>query len=132
MKNLKIFFLAFIIIILNVRTKLFSQNSEDILLLKKEIKTSQNQYKYSFNAVNEYQLVLNNMFVFYKKVFSANDIQSCSFYPSCSQYAMQTIKINGFMIGILDTFDRLSRCNGMSPQNYTKYKNTNLLYDLVK
>jgi len=119
-----------LISILFIYNNLSSQSKEEILSLKK-IPRTETTYNYSFTANNEYQLVLNNLFVFYKKIFSANDFQSCSFYPSCSQYAMQTIHKHGFIIGLLDTFDRLSRCNGMSPENYPKYLKSNLLFDKV-
>ncbi len=109
-----------------------SQTTYDINSFRYTNKTTAAKYHYSFSFSNEYQLLLGNIFVFYKKVFSANDLQSCSFYPSCSVYAVESVKDNGFIIGILDSFDRLSRCNGLNSHNYHTHYATGLLYDPVK
>ena len=89
-------------------------------------------YNYSFDYENEFQLVFNNLFIFYKKNISPFDFQSCGFYPSCSVYAIESVEKKGMLLGIIATFDRLSRCNGMSPNKYELYKNTNYLYDPVE
>ncbi|MCQ2974714.1 MAG: membrane protein insertion efficiency factor YidD [Bacteroidales bacterium] len=75
-----------------------------------------------------------NMFVFYKKVFSKQDINKCSFYPSCSKYCIMSITENGFFYGFFDTIDRLSRCNGINKNyyQYDKYYNCLIDYPLKK
>jgi len=80
---------------------------------------------------NELTLVLTAGFNFYKKFVSPQDAMHCSFEPSCSVYALQTIKTNG-LLGVFDAIDRLTRCNGFSPEKYTIDQTTHRLYDPVK
>jgi uncharacterized protein len=67
---------------------------------------------------NEIQFVFSGLFLFYKTFISSQDMQRCTFTPSCSEYAIQAVKQQGVIIGILNAFDRLSRCNGLSPEEY--------------
>lgn len=70
-------------------------------------------------------------FRFYKKYISSQDANSCTFHPSCSEYATLIIARKGLFMGGMLTFDRLSRCNGLSPEKYRKDIQTNLLIDEV-
>jgi putative component of membrane protein insertase Oxa1/YidC/SpoIIIJ protein YidD len=70
------------------------------------------------HSSNELEFLLYILFMGYKHYFSSQDQRSCTFTPSCSVYAVETIKKNGVMVGFLDTMDRLSRCNGLSPEIY--------------
>jgi hypothetical protein len=113
---------------------LFGQNTDEISVL--QIKTTPHHHHHTWNIAQNnsstMEILLSSMFKFYKFFISSQDSQSCSFYPSCSVYAVETIKKQGFFIGILDTFDRLTRCNGLSPENYEiDYKQT-LLIDPVR
>lgn len=49
---------------------------------------------------------------FYKKYISSQDGSNCNFKPSCSEYCYLSIKKKGVFWGILNSFDRLTRCNG--------------------
>ncbi len=60
---------------------------------------------------NEAKFVLSILFVLYKDVLSSQDVDSCVFTPSCSVYAVESVKQNGVIYGIMDAFDRLTRCN---------------------
>lgn len=71
-------------------------------------------------------------FRFYKKYISSQDANSCTFHPSCSEYATLVIAKKGFFLGGMLTFDRLSRCNGLSPEKYKIDKRTNLMIDNVE
>lgn len=73
--------------------------------------------------------IYNGLFAFYKRVISPQDIQKCSFYPSCSQYSKITFSQNGFFYGFADTFDRLLRCNGIHKDGYILDEKTHLLID---
>lgn len=81
---------------------------------------------YSFS---ETETIGENLFVFYKKFISSQDSGHCMFYPSCSEYAVQTVKKHG-LLGLADAFDRLSRCNSYGKNQYEIYKNTTLRLDL--
>ena len=84
----------------------------------------------SYNS--EYDLIFTNLFLFYKKFVSSQDASSCSFTPSCSEYAILAIKKQGFIVGIINFWDRFSRCNGMSPEDYEVDNNVGLLIDPVR
>ncbi len=81
---------------------------------------------------SEYDWLFSHMFVFYKKYISSQDASSCSFTPSCSEYAIMAIKKQGVFIGLLNFWDRFSRCNGMSPENYSVDHKLRLLIDPVR
>lgn len=78
---------------------------------------------------NEVQVVLTTFYLGYKNFISTQDDRGCTFYPSCSTYAFQTIKKHGVFEGILDAIDRLTRCNGLSPENYEIDMEKQLLID---
>lgn len=70
-------------------------------------------------------------FSFYKKFISSQDSGDCNFYPSCSVYGTQSFQELGFLKGLFNTFDRLTRCNGLNREEYHIHKPSNLLYDPV-
>jgi len=104
---------------------------------KAQIKNEAEMYRNLFQpeiehvhyAFSEQVTFLGNLFVFYKKYISSQDSGHCMFYPSCSEYAVQTIKKHG-IIGFFDAFDRLARCNTYGKNQYKPYKNTSLKLDL--
>jgi uncharacterized protein len=81
---------------------------------------------------NEIQVVFSALFLFYKSFISSQDQISCGFTPSCSEYGLISVKKLGPIKGMLNTFDRLQRCNGLSPEHYEIHFKTNLLYDPVE
>ena len=80
---------------------------------------------------NEIRLLLTGSFNFYKKYISTQDALHCSFYPSCSAYALETVQTNG-LLGIFDAVDRLTRCNSFSPEKYHVHPSSKRYYDPVK
>ena len=80
-------------------------------------------------SVEEY--VLSNLFLFYKQYISSQDRNACTFTPSCSEYALQSIKKEGLILGMMSGFDRISRCNNLSREKYDIEPHTYLLYDPV-
>ena len=117
---------------------IFSQNSsaqsqDDLRTLNKlfSVEKEAKKIPVKINTENELQLILTTGFSFYKKYVSPQDALSCSFYPSCSAYALQTLQVNG-IFGIFDAIDRLTRCNGFSPEKYETHQNSHLFYDPVK
>ncbi len=89
-------------------------------------------WQYAKDNTNELQLVFSGLFLFYKEFVSSQDASSCSFTPSCSEYALLAIKKQGFVIGSINFFDRFSRCNGLSPEHYHRHPKTHLLNDPVE
>jgi putative component of membrane protein insertase Oxa1/YidC/SpoIIIJ protein YidD len=60
---------------------------------------------------NELTFIFSAVFVIYKEVFSSQDIDACVFTPSCSVYAIESIKQKGAIVGFFTAIDRLTRCN---------------------
>jgi len=81
---------------------------------------------------NEYDLIFSGAFLFYKSFLSSQDASKCNFTPSCSVYAIHAIKSQGVIMGIINFFDRFSRCNSMSPEDYPKNYSNNTLIDPVR
>lgn len=71
------------------------------------------------------------LFWLYKRFIASQDAGHCRFYPSCSQYAVQSVDHYGFIAGVMNSLDRLMRCNSFSMVSYPKEKKTGLLYDPV-
>lgn len=84
---------------------------------------------YARNNPSEYQALASGLFLFYKSFISSQDGNRCSFHPSCSAYALQIIKKKGWFVGSMATFDRLMRCNSLSPEWYEKDYKRKLLID---
>ncbi len=81
---------------------------------------------------NELNFVFSLLFLAYKEVFSSQDIDACVFTPSCSVYAIETIKKNGAVLGTFDAFDRISRCNPGRNKHRQIDKKTGKFFDPVK
>ena len=81
---------------------------------------------------SEYDLFFGSLFIFYKKHVSVLDASSCSFTPSCSEYALEAIKKQGIVIGMINFWDRFSRCNGLSPWEYPLDEKNKVLIDPVR
>jgi putative membrane protein insertion efficiency factor len=84
------------------------------------------------NASNEITFSLTALFILYKSVLSSQDGSSCTFTPSCSEYALQAINKKGLIVGSLMTFDRLTRCNGLNPDKYPYDYKRQLFIDPVE
>ena len=109
-----------IILFLFISFNIFSQIDEDIIKFRQlnEIETTDNKYPYARTYQNEIEFIFTRLFLLYKSFISSQDASSCTFTPSCSEYAMMAINKQGVIIGIVNFFDRFSRCNGLSPENY--------------
>ncbi|WP_221405311.1 membrane protein insertion efficiency factor YidD [Flexibacter flexilis] len=70
------------------------------------------------------------LFVFYKYYISSQDGNSCSFKPTCSEFAMQAVRAYGSK-GLLMASDRLMRCNGLSSDLYARDSLSGRLLDPV-
>jgi len=125
-------FLVLILLVFNLSA--FCQNKKDFEMLQGifEPETHHHEQKsYLKGNSNEFQFLASGFFLFYKSFISSQDGNHCVYSPSCSVYTMQSIKKNGLLIGFSDGMDRLMRCNRLSPENYERFENTNLLFDPV-
>ncbi len=81
---------------------------------------------------SEIEMFVGGLFVVYKTFISSQDGDNCSFEPSCSEYAVEAIQRKGIIEGPLMFFDRYTRCNALSPENYKYIPEINRLYDPVE
>ncbi|MCH8905061.1 MAG: membrane protein insertion efficiency factor YidD [Bacteroidetes bacterium] len=112
----------------------FTQTQTDIKMMRNllEFKEHQPDYSFAFDNKNELEIMLAGLFLGYKKFISSQDGSNCSFTPTCSEYAMQSVKQKGVIIGIINGFDRLTRCNSLSADKYEIHPETHLLSDPVE
>lgn len=89
-------------------------------------------YKEAAQNKNEVETVFSGLFLAYKNLISSQDSYKCTFHPSCSEYGIIAVKQLGAVRGMLSTFDRLSRCNGLSPEKYAIDMERKVLIDNVE
>ena len=112
----------------------FAQSKCEVELMRKAfaVEETNKTYLSAKNNSNEVQYFFSGLFLFYKTFISSQDGQSCSFTPSCSEYGIMAVKKHGVLAGMVITFDRLARCNGLSPEKYIVDEKKHLLIDLVE
>ncbi len=89
-------------------------------------------HRYNYKGVNSgTDFLFTSFFIFYKSFISSQDGNSCTFTPSCSEYMIQSIRKKGLIIGAMAGFDRLLRCNGLSPEKYKYDQNKQVFIDPV-
>ena len=124
-----------IILLILINCIIRSQSLSDINFMKivdKEIHQKKNKIKLKKNHSSEYDLFFDLGIVIYKNYVSSQDASSCSFTPSCSIYAMNAIKKEGFLFGYLNFWDRFSRCNSLNKEDYHIDQDNHLLIDPVR
>ncbi len=101
-------------------TFLFGQNEIDISFF--EGLNTEDENRVLRSDINEDDGVFDQTAKFfynnYKRYISSQDGNRCSFHPSCSTYFIQSVQLNGIVLGSIQAFDRLMRCNGLSPEKY--------------
>ena len=109
-----------IILFLLVSLNTLCQINEDVIKFRElyVIEKEDDKYPYARAYQNEIEFIFTRLFLLYKSFISSQDASSCTFTPSCSEYAMMAITKQGVIIGTINFFDRFSRCNGLSPENY--------------
>lgn len=109
-----------IILFLIISLRFYGQIEEDIKKFRQlnAIETTDKQYQYARSYQNEIEFIFTRLFLFYKSFISSQDASTCTFTPSCSEYAIMAIKSQGVIMGTVNFFDRFSRCNGLSPEHY--------------
>lgn len=89
-------------------------------------------YSSSLDRSGGMKSVLSFFFLSYKRYISSQDGMNCVFHPSCSVYAMESVKESGVLKGGLAALDRLTRCHGFSSKQYPVHPVSKRLYDPVK
>jgi len=109
MKNIIIF-----LCLLLPALKTEAQTPQDLSMLSDVFSPIKQEDKYAYARnlnSNEYIWLLSKLFLIYKNHISSQDSGTCNFKPSCSEYAMISVKALGPVKGILNGFDRLTRCH---------------------
>ncbi len=83
-------------------------------------------------GVSEVKLLFIGAIRFYQRFISTQDMPSCNFVPSCSQFGAESIGQLGIIRGVLLTSDRLQRCNSMSISRYQRDHRSGKLIDPVQ
>jgi uncharacterized protein len=73
-----------------------------------------------FNQTNELKMAGSALVRFYQVFISPQDIPSCPFAPTCSEYAKQAIEKYGLLAGVILAAARYQRCNGLSSRFYPR------------
>lgn len=107
------------------------QSSREISTMKNVFSenTRRHTYQLKLESTNELKMLFSALFVFYKKFVSSQDASHCSFTPSCSVYMIQAIRTQGPLWGMINGFDRLTRCNSLSPEKYKIHPRKKLFID---
>ncbi len=110
----------------------FAQNLQEISSYENLFEPKEkHEHYFSKNNSNEIKFIFSSLYFGYKKFVSSQDISSCVFSPSCSTYSIQSIRKHGVILGTMETFDRLTRCNPLSPENYEIDKKSGIMIDKV-
>ena len=107
--------------------------AHDLSFLHEQLQSQKTKpaFKIRKTETNEIKMGVQVFFLFYKSFLSSQDNQNCSFTPSCSVYCLHAIQERGVTTGLMSAFDRLSRCNYLSPENYQIDYTTGRLIDPV-
>jgi len=65
----------------------------------------------------------------YKDIISPQDLNVCSFHPSCSEYAFLCLKHQSFPEALLNAGDRLLRCYEANAEYYSRDSLYRLSFD---
>lgn len=123
-----------LVFLLYLSLTVFCQRASDKEQLKKLFKpTEKAKYdEYLKQSTNEIEGSAALIFIGYKSFFSSQDMASCVFTPSCSVYAIESLKHDPIFVAYLKIFDRLQRCHPLSAaKQYPIHKKTGKLYDPV-
>ncbi|WP_339924016.1 membrane protein insertion efficiency factor YidD [uncultured Cyclobacterium sp.] len=112
----------------------FAQSNSEVLDYKDLLseKREEIHYEAAEENKNEIESVFSGLFMVYKNFISSQDGSNCVFYPSCSEYGLLAVKKYGVLIGAANTMDRLTRCNGLSPEKYSWTEDRTLMIDELK
>ncbi|MCB0684920.1 MAG: membrane protein insertion efficiency factor YidD [Saprospiraceae bacterium] len=108
--------------------------SSDVTFLNGQLNNhrSKPEYPIEKGESNEIKIGVQLFFLFYKNYLSSQDTRTCAFSPSCSTYCLHSVQRRGVLKGLMGAFDRLSRCNHLSPENYQINRETGQLIDPVE
>ena len=128
-------FIIFLLLVMigNIPILCFAQ--EDLMDLhynQFDVEDEDVSYRSHVSGRNEAQQVFAALFLFYKEFVSSQDVDACIFTPSCSVYAIESIKTLGVFEGLCNAFDRMTRCHAFGVDYYPRHPHTHKAYDPVE
>jgi putative component of membrane protein insertase Oxa1/YidC/SpoIIIJ protein YidD len=114
-KNGSCFYLLLLLLLFNGCKPAKAQNlKSDLNSLKRLFVQPQMQIEYSTLAQNLNPIKATPIYAirFYQKFISSQDMETCSFHPSCSRFSGMAFQKTSFIKGLFLTSDRLQRCSG--------------------
>ena len=124
-----------LLLFLIISFQCFAQNPRDIKKFENLFADKNHVYNWGVQLKdnkNELTFVFSAFFVLYKEIISSQDIDACVFTPSCSVYAIESIKRKGVVVGFFTAIDRLTRCNPGRNKNVPLDPVTGKYYDPVE
>jgi uncharacterized protein len=121
-----------IIAVLAISCQVSGQTPAELRLLGARTSEKQEALCRDHHEKFEVTGTLDMAFYVYKTFISSQDHMSCVFTPSCSEYAVEAVRRQGMLIGLINTFDRLTRCNGLRAKDYPVDQVSQRLHDPVK
>jgi uncharacterized protein len=121
-----------IIAVLAVSSQAAGQTATELGLLGARTAERQEALCQGHHEPFEVSGTVDMAFYVYKTFISSQDHMSCVFTPSCSEYAVEAVGRQGMLVGLVNTFDRLTRCNGLRPGDYPVDQVSKRLSDPVK
>lgn len=80
-------------------------------------------FKKSVYMVKRLPLALAmGIIILYKKLISPFKPPTCRFYPTCSQYALESLEKYGIIIGTAKALIRILKCHPFHPGGYDPVK----------
>jgi len=64
------------------------------------------------------QKIILTLIILYQRFISPLRAPTCRFYPSCSEYALQAIKVYGSRRGLWLSLRRILKCHPFHPGGY--------------
>ncbi len=109
-----------------------SEDINDLKLLFRYEKVKPNYRHFAQSSNNEIQGFVAVFFLLYKETVSSQDGNRCTFYPSCSTYAVENIRQSGLLKGSAAAADRLTRCHHGNEADYPYHEKTGLKFDPIQ
>lgn len=132
MRMNRIVYITLILVGFNAIT--FSQQNNVLSLYSHQFEVEETRPDFHIHTdhSNELKTISSLLFLFYKEFISSQDMEACVFTPSCSVYAIESIKKKGFLFGFIAALDRITRCSGLAYGYYPVDEETNLNIDPVE
>ena len=129
----KIFGVVFVGLLISGICESSSNNFQDIPW-NFDVKKSASLHSETEQTKSTVKIFINNLYKIWSKYITPYDGPKCSFYPTCSTYAIQAINKHGIIRGEIVASDRITRCNWGAADKYKikRFGETNRIYDPVK